>query len=153
MNNKKEIRTKIKLQPLYNLDANWTKICNTMFKYIPNPSDFKVYCYLCYRYNLKYQYAFPSLTTIANDTCLSIKTVQKSVKWLEERDYIVKYKRKESEWMNNCYYVRYVVEENQEQIQEEIVERLEEIVREELNMELGKPIELYVDKDGNPIQD
>ena len=65
----------------------------------------------------------------------------------------IKYKRKESEWMNNCYYVRYVVEENQEQIQEEIVERLEEIVREELNMELGKPIELYVDKDGNPIQD
>ena len=150
---KKEIKRKIKRMSYKALDGNFTQIANTMFKYIPNGNIFKVYCYLCYRYNIKYQYAFPSLTTIANDTCLSRKTVQNAVKWLEERNYIVKYKRKESEWMNNCYYVRYVVEENQEQIQEEIVERLEEIVKEEVNMELGKPIELYVDKDGNPIQD
>ena len=110
MNNKKEIRTKIKLQPLYSLDANWTKIPNTMFKYIPNGSNFKVYCYLCYRYNIKYQYAFPSLTTIANDTCLSIRTVQNAVKWLESQKFIVKIGYSK-ETGANCYEISFVDEE------------------------------------------
>ena len=144
-----KIKNKIKLEPLYSLDKNFTKVCNTMIKYIPNAHAFKVYCYLCYRYNRQYQYAFPSLTTIANETCMNRKTVQRAIKWLEDQKYVVKYKRKDSEWMNNCYYVRYVVEERIEETQHEIVESLEEIMGDELE----KEIEIYVDEDGNIIED
>lgn len=130
--NKCEVKKKIKLKPLYVLEGNWTKICNTMFKYIPNGNDFKIYCYLCYRYNEKYQYAFPSLSTIAEDTCLSISTVKRSLKWLEDKKYILRYKQKEnnSEWKNNCYYVRYV-EEDIQGVQKEIINNFENMMGEE----------------------
>ena len=125
MNNKKEIRTRIKLQPLYSLDANWTKICNTMFKYIPNGNNFKIYCYLCYRFNRDFDYSFPSIQTIVKDTGLSKSTVTRGIKWLEEQRFIKKYKKEGSEWMNNCYFIKYVVEELEE------VESDEEIIIEE----------------------
>lgn len=96
------------------LDGNFTQIANTMFKYIPNGNDFKVYCYLCYRFNRDLDYAFPSLRTISKETCLNIKTVQKSIKWLEEQGLIKRYKKEGSEWMNNCYFIKYIVEELEE---------------------------------------
>ena len=108
-----------------------------MFKYIPNASDFKVYCYLCFRYNKDYQYAFPSLNTIANDTCLGTTTVKKSIKWLEDKGFIKRYKRKDSntEWMNNCYYVKYVVEDIEE-IQKEIIKTFEEMMDDDFETEV-----------------
>ena len=96
------------------LDGNFTQIANTMFKYIPNGNDFKVYCYLCYRFNRDLDYAFPSLRTISKETCLNVKTVQKSIKWLEEQGLIKRYKKEGSEWMNNCYFIKYTVEELEE---------------------------------------
>lgn len=96
------------------LDGNFTQIANTMFKYIPNGNDFKVYCYLCYRFNRDLDYAFPSLRTISKETCLNVKTVQKSIKWLEEQGLIKRYKKEGSEWMNNCYFIKYIVEELEE---------------------------------------
>lgn len=132
------IKRKYKIKPLYVLDGNWTKICNTMFKYIPHPYDFKVYCYLCYRYNNEYQYAFPSLSTIAADTCISVKRVQQSIKWLEEQGFIYRYKRVENEWQNNCYYVRYVeiTDEMRKEEQETIVKTFEELIGDDFEAEI-----------------
>ena len=62
------VKLNYKLKPLFALDGNWTKVCNTMIFYIPDAYTFKIYVYLCYRYNNEYQYAFPSLNTIAKDT-------------------------------------------------------------------------------------
>lgn len=137
MSKKCKVKSKYKLKPLYSLDSNWTKICNAMFKHIPNGNDFKIYCYLCFRYNKEYQYAFPSLNTISNDTCLSLSTVKRSIKWLEEKKFIVRYKRKDqnSEWMNNCYYIRYV-EENIENIQKDIIDNFEEMMDEDFETEI-----------------
>ena len=101
-----------------------------MFRYIPNGNDFKVYCYLCYRFNRDMDYAFPSLKTISKDTCLSLRTVQKSIKWLEEQRFIKKYKKEGCEWLNNCYFIKYIVEELVEvdEIDEEvIIEEWEEV--------------------------
>lgn len=138
-----KITGKGKLKPLYALEGNWTKICNTMFKYIPNGNDFKIYCYLCYRYNEKYQYAFPSLKTISNDTCISLTTVKKSVKWLEEKKFIIRYKRQGDEWMNNCYYVRYV-EEDVDEMQKDIIDTFEGLMGEDFESEIS--IEEIVDE-------
>ena len=137
------IKKNYKLKPLYALDGNWTKICNSMFKYIPNRNDFKVYCYLCYRYNNEYQYAFPSLETIAKDTCISKNTVQKSIKWLESQKFIVRYKHKESDWMNNCYYVRYVeiTKETEIETQKEIIKTLEDILGDDFQSEVDFEVE------------
>lgn len=128
-NEKKQIviKGKYKLKPLYVLDSNFTQIANTMFRYIPNGNDFKVYCYLCFRYNRKYQYAFPSLSTIASETCLSLSTVQRSIKWLEQKRFIVRYKKAGEEWCNNCYYVRYVVEDIDD-IQNQAIEKFEQLM-------------------------
>lgn len=89
------------------LDGNFTQIANTMFKYIPNGNDFKVYCYLCYRFNRDLDYAFPSLRTISKETCLNVKTVQKSIKWLEGQGLIKRYKK---EGKNNNYSIQYIEE-------------------------------------------
>ena len=57
---KKEIKIKIKRMSYKALDGNFTQIANTMFKYIPNGNNFKIYCYLCYRFNRDFDYSFPS---------------------------------------------------------------------------------------------
>lgn len=137
INNKHKVKKRTKLMPLYVLDNNFTQIANTMFRYIPNPSDFKVYCYLCFRYNREYQYAFPSLTRIADETCLGLTTVKKSIKWLESKQYIKRYKKKDGnqEWMNNCYYVRYVVEDV-EKMQKDIIETFEQLSGDDFESEI-----------------
>ena len=136
--------------PLYSLDGNWTKVCNTMIFYIPDAYAFKIYVYLCYRYNDQYDYAFPSLNTIAKDTSISKRKVQESIKWLEQKKFIVKYKRKGDEWMNNCYYVRYVIEDKVEE-QREIVNAIEKEILEEYEKEIE--VEVTIDEDGNIIEE
>ena len=122
---KKEIKRKIKRMSYKALDGNFTQIANTMFKYIPNGNNFKIYCYLCYRFNRDFDYSFPSIQTIVKDTGLSKSTVTRGIKWLEEQRFIKKYKKEGSEWMNNCYFIKYIVEELEE------VESDEEIIIEE----------------------
>ena len=144
------IKKKYRLMPLYSLDRNWTKVCNTMIFYIPDAYAFKIYVYLCYRYNDQYDYAFPSLNTIAKDTSISKRKVQESIKWLEQKKFIVKYKRKGDEWMNNCYYVRYVIEDKVEE-QREIVNAIEKEILEEYEKEIE--VEVTIDEDGNIIEE
>ena len=144
------IKKKYRLMPLYSLDGNWTKVCNTMIFYIPDAYAFKIYVYLCYRYNDQYDYAFPSLNTIAKDTSISKRKVQESIKWLEQKKFIVKYKRKGDEWMNNCYYVRYVIEDKVEE-QREIVNAIEKEILEEYEKEIE--VEVIMDEDGNIIEE
>lgn len=145
-----KIKSSYKLKPLYVLDENWTKVCNTMIFYIPDAYTFKIYVYLCYRYNNEFQYAFPSLNTIANDTNISKRKVQESIKWLEKKKFIVKYKRKGDEWMNNCYYVRYV-EENKKEEEQKIVSAIEKEILQEYEKEID--IDVIVDEDGNVIEE
>jgi DNA-binding transcriptional regulator YhcF (GntR family) len=139
------------LAPYYALEDDWTKISNSMFRHIDNIYAFKVYCYLCYRYNQKYQYAFPSLETIAEDCSIARSTVQKAIKYLEERRFIVVFKKKGKQWMNSCYYVRYVVEtdEDRRREQKEIIEKFEEMLGEEFEAE----VEIFLDEDGNVIKE
>lgn len=99
-----KIKSSYKLKPLYVLDGNWTKVCNTMIFYIPDAYTFKIYVYLCYRYNNEFQYAFPSLNTIANDTNISKRKVQESIKWLESQEIIIKQNYKDG----NKYFINYV---------------------------------------------
>lgn len=144
------IKMNYKLKPLHVLDGNWIKVCNTMIFYIPDAYTFKIYVYLCYRYNNEYQYAFPSLNTIANDTNISKRKVQESIKWLEQKRFIVKYKRKGDEWMNNCYYVRYV-EENKKEEEKVIVNAIEQEILQEYEKEIE--VEVTIDDDGNVTEE
>lgn len=146
-----KIKNSLKLRPYYTLDKGFTQIPNTMIKYIDSLPAFKVYVYLCNRYNEGYQYSFPSLKTIANDCSISRATVQNAIKYLEERKFIVKYKRKDSKssWVNNCYYVRYVVETEEDKRKEEreIIDKFEKILGDEFETE----IEIHLDENGNVI--
>lgn len=144
------VKLKYKLKPLFVLDGNWTKICNTMIFHIPDAYTFKIYVYLCYRYNNEYQYAFPSLNTIAKDTSISKRKVQESIKWLEKKRFIVKYKRQEDNWGNNCYYVRYV-EENKIEEEKKIISAIEREMLKEFEKEIE--VEVVVDENGEAIEE
>lgn len=132
-----KIKKKYKLKYYKNLKGNFTQVANTMFKHIPNGSYYKVYVYLCYRYNPEYEYAFPSIRTISKDTCLNVSTVQRAIKWLKEKKFIHIYTQKETSngWVNNCYYIRYV-EEDREQTQDEVVNTFEQISNYEFEDEI-----------------
>ena len=57
-------KVRAKLKPYNGLNDNFTQVANSMLSYIKDPYAFKIYFYLCMRYNTEYDYAFPSLTTI-----------------------------------------------------------------------------------------
>lgn len=44
--------------------------------------------YICDRYNDEFGYAWPSIVRIAEDTGWSVRTVTRSLAWLESRSYI-----------------------------------------------------------------
>ena len=131
------IKKKSNPKPYSHLNNNFTKVPNTMFKRIPNGNYYKVYVYLCYRYNAKCNYAFPSIRTISADTCLNPSTVQRAIKWLEENKYIIRYRKKEttSEWSNNCYYIRYC-EEDEDEVQNKVIDTFEEMLGSEMEEEV-----------------
>ena len=125
---KTEIKRKIRRVSYRGLNNNFTQVANTMVTYIKDPYDFKVYFYLCYRFNRDLDYSFPSLNTIAKDTGISLSRVKKSIKNLESQRFIKRYKREGDEWMNNCYFIKYVEEEIEEAEldEEEIIEEWED---------------------------
>ena len=133
------IKKKYRLMPLYSLDGNWTKGCNTMIFYIPDAYAFKIYVYLCYRYNDQYDYAFPSLNTIANDTNISKRKVQESIKWLEQKKFIVKtgYSK---ETGANCYGISFVDEELNDDLKYDETLPL-------IPQDKGEVVEYYKDED------
>ena len=107
-----EIITKKKLKNYRGLDKEFTQVANSMIKYIKNGNQFKIYVYLCSLYNKDYDYAFPSLTTIAEDCSMSLNTVKNAIKSLCEQGYIKKGKYENNGGYNsNTYYIRYIVEE------------------------------------------
>ena len=133
------IKKKYRLMPLYSLDGNWTKVCNTMIFYIPDAYAFKIYVYLCYRYNDQYDYAFPSLNTIANDTNISKRKVQESIKWLEQKKFIVKIGYSK-ETGANCYEISFVDEELNDDLKYDETLPL-------IPQDKGEVVEYYKDED------
>ena len=107
-----EVVIKKKLKNYKGLDTEFTQVANSMIREIKNPSQFKIYVYLCSLYNKDFDYAFPSLSKIAEDCSISLKTVKNSIKALCDAGYIKKGKYKnDSGWNSNIYYIRYVIEE------------------------------------------
>lgn len=139
------IKGGLRLEPYKVLNQNFTQVANSMFEYIEDVYAYKIYVYLCHRYNSDNEYAFPSINTIAKDCKISRGKVQSSLKYLEERRFIVKFKRKGSEHMNNCYYINYVVEDKnrREREQEKIIETIEK--------SLDYTIPFTIDEDGNYV--
>ena len=143
-----KLKRKIKRLPYRTLNGDFTQIANIMCKYIEDPYAFKIYFYLCWRFNRDMDYAFPSLNTIAKDTSISLGKVKKSIKWLEEQRFIKKYKKEGSDWMNNCYFVKYVVEELEELEEEDvevIIEDWDEVNSDDEEWEVVEIIEVEKD--------
>ena len=113
------------------LEGNFTQISNDVFK-LTTTSEFKVYCYLCCNYNRELGYSFSSLNTIAKNTNISVKTVQRCIKQLEKLGLIKigKFENKISKYVNNIYkvFVPIIVKnEIEEKEEEELRAMLEQI--------------------------
>lgn len=117
-----------------NLEGNYTQISNDVYK-LTNGNEFKIYSYLCMRYNGRYQYAFPSIRIIALDCNMSTKTVQKCIARLEELKLIkiLKFTEKTNQYANNMYRVYYPIiiknsieEAERKRIQDELDKLIEE---------------------------
>lgn len=100
-------KLRAKLKPYNGLNENFTQVANSMLTYIKDPYAFKIYFYLCMRYNNEYDYAFPSLTTIAKDCQMSLDKVKKCIKWLEENECIEKHKYIKEHIIHNKYSINY----------------------------------------------
>ena len=116
-----------------NMDGNFTQISNDVFK-LTNGYEFKVYCYLCLNYNRELGYSFPSLSTIAKNTNMSVKTVTRCIKKLEELGLIkvCKFESQNTKYVNNIYKIFIpIIVKNEIEDQEinEIKEVLENIAR------------------------
>jgi predicted transcriptional regulator len=118
-----------------NLDGNFTQFSNDIFK-MTTGNEFKVYCYLCSVYNRGMGYSYPSLSTIANHTNMSISTVQRSISSLEKLGLIkvFKFDNQTSQHINNIYRVYYPIiikdeieEGRRRKEREEIEKALEEL--------------------------
>lgn len=131
-------KVKAKLKPYNSLKDSFTQVANTMLFYIADPYTFKIYVYLCMRYNTNYNYAFPSYTTISKDCSISLSKTKECVKWLCENKYIVKAKLKDGEgYTNNIYYIRYI-EIDKTKLEEDLVEERELDYQEEVEVVLGE---------------
>lgn len=117
------------------LEKGFTRILNDLFKVITSGNQYLVYSYLCFRYNQDYGYAFPSLKTIAKDCNISVSTVQRCIKELENLKLIVvlKFDEKDNKYVNNIYKIFYpIIHEEKEiyeipQLTEEQMKQLEDI--------------------------
>lgn len=135
MANKKEIKIekKYKIVSYRTKTDGWTKIYNSSFEYIESATAFKVYCYLCYRYNEKHNYSFPSMNTIAMDCKMSRSTVQKAIKYLEEKKLIKRFKIREgNDYLNNCYRIRYAIRIEEEKSKDKFMDAVDEDEVEEI---------------------
>lgn len=106
----KEIKKiKVALKPYKELNSKFTQVSNFMRQYITDPYTFKVYFYLCERWNSITNYAFPSIRNISKECSIGTKKVQSCIKWLIEEKLIVK-KSKESYdgKIYNIYYINYI---------------------------------------------
>ena len=118
------------------LDGGFTQISNNVLKIVDNAYQFTVYFYLCKNWIRTYNYAFPSIRTIAKDCKMSTPTVQKAIKGLEDKKLVVTLKFDEklyNAFPNNIYRIFYpIIEEEEEvynipQLTKEQVEQLDNI--------------------------
>lgn len=129
----------------------WTKIYNSSFEYIESATSFKVYCYLCYRYNEKNNYSFPSINTIAKDCKMSKTTVQKAIKDLEEKKLIKRFKITEgNDYSNNCYRIRYVIKIEEEKSKDKLMDSVIDDEEDEIVLVETK---VEIEQDYSPIED
>ena len=124
------------------LEGNYTQISNDVYK-MTNGNEFKIYSYLCMRYNKRNGYSFPSIRTISTDCNMSTKTVQKCITQLEEIGLIkiLKFEEKTSPYANNMYRIYYpIILKNslEEEEQRKREEELNKIIEEADNEVVGK---------------
>ena len=106
---KVKIIVKKKLKPYNTLNTNFTQVANSMIFEIKDPYTFKIYSYLCMRYNRSCNYAFPSYNTIATDCQIGLTKVKECVKWLCDNKYIIKGKVKnDNKNTTNTYEILYL---------------------------------------------
>lgn len=132
------------------LDGKFTQIPNDAFLLIRNSNSFKVYCYLCYRYNRDYQYAFPSLNTIAKECGISVPTVTKTIKELEDLKLIAieKFTDNKNKYSNNMYYIFYPILDYdshidyiEQQLNEELKREQTDLLLEKIEQQLNEDID------------
>ena len=126
---------------IINMNKCFTQIPNSIFPLINSDSTFRVYVYLLYRYNDEYQYAFPSIKTIAIDCFMSETTVKKAIKELEDFRLIKvqRIKNAKSQYSNNIYYMFYPVinyDKDIKRVEEEYNKELKEMQKEEMELYL-----------------
>lgn len=108
-----EIDEDIKYKNYNELNKNESILCltDTAIKYIKDVYAFKVYCYLCSEFNYDLNCTKTTFETIAEDCSIARSTVQKAIKYLEERGFIVKLQKQNLKQKSNCYHIKYVIKE------------------------------------------
>ena len=124
---------KVALKPYKELNTKFTQVSNFMRQYITDAYTFKVYFYLCERWNSVNNYAFPSIRNISNECSISVQKVQNCIKWLIEENLIVK-KSKEG-YDGKKYNINYI----------DIDDVMEEIIANDESKYIE--IEIKIDKD------
>lgn len=140
-----------------NLEGNYTQISNDAYK-LTNGNEFKIYSYLCMRYNKKYEYAFPSIRTIALDCNMSTKTVQKCISRLEEIKLIkiLKFTEKTNQYVNNIYRVYYpiIIKNSIEDAERKrMQEELDKLIKEADDEIIGTLQRIEKDKESDDLED
>ena len=131
------------------MNKNFTRYSNDIYL-LTTSNEFKVYCYLCDKWNGQLNYAFPSLETIARETGISISTVKRAIKGLEQTGLIKVFKVKD--YCNNSYRIYFPIitkNEIEEQLAEEEKQMQEEIDREVEEKEYTKEIYNYCNDDND----
>ena len=107
--NKEKKKIKVALKPYKELNTKFTQVSNFMRQYITDAYTFKVYFYLCERWNSVNNYAFPSIRNISNECSIGTKKVQSCIKWLIEEKLIVKKSKEGYDGKKyNIYYINYI---------------------------------------------
>ena len=107
--NKETKKIKVALKPYKELNSKSTQVSNFMRQYITDVYTFKVYFYLCERWNSTTNYTFLSIRNMSKECSISIKKVQDCIKWLIEKKIIVKKSKKGYDGkICNIYYINYI---------------------------------------------
>ena len=102
-------KIKVALKPYKELNSKFTQVSNFMRQYITDPYTFKVYFYLCERWNSSTNYAFPSIRNISKECSISTQKVQNCIRWLIGENLIVKKSKEGYDGKTyNIYYINYI---------------------------------------------
>ena len=106
---KEKKKIKVALKPYKELNTKFTQVSNFMRQYITDAYTFKVYFYLCERWNSVNNYAFPSIRNISKECSIGTRKVQACIKWLIEERLIVKKSKEGYDGKTyNIYYINYI---------------------------------------------